>query len=166
MIDDKYSSDDTNWYKGRWQLVFSKSRYTDNKVAYTIFSDRASYGGDASSSEIARNPQNSEELMSGGYGNSPSIDIRNSKFKGMKALNIGKKFGITSVKLKGGCSSSRISFDYLGRVLKGDHSSMNAPYSAKSRRLVKTECKIILSDSTHKITIIIEPETGYIFIDN
>ncbi|DAB29671.1 MAG TPA: type II/IV secretion system protein [Sulfurimonas sp. UBA12504] len=162
MMDDKYNAADSNWYKGRWQIVFSTSDYTNNVPAYTIFSDASTYTGDVSESEVAKNPQNINQIMTGGYGNAASIDIRNNGFKGMEKLNLGLSYGITSVTLSAGCSGgSRISFDYMGRPLKGDHSTMSGPYAAGTQRLITSNCLITLTNETENAIITIRPETGY-----
>jgi len=176
MTDDRYDANRKNddgdiiWYKERWQLVFSKSDFTDNRYAYTIFSDTAGNStGDASESEIAINPQNANQIMTGGYGEPKAIDIRDTDgFKGMPSLNIGKKYGITDVELDGGCSNNRISFDYLGRPFKGKQSSMKSPYnSGGTQRLIYKDegCKITLTHSSGKdITLRITKETGFVCI--
>ena len=174
MSDDNYNSLDDKWFKKRWQLVFSSSAYTGGSDvwAYTIFSDTAGkHTGDASESEIAYNPENSMQIMTGGYGDPESIDIRDSGFKGMKNLNIGQTYGIIgdnsdlkAVKLHGGCTYNRISFDYLGRPLKSNLSTMSKPYQAKSKRLISKDCIITLTADDKTVDIIIKAETGYISI--
>jgi len=168
MIDDKYNAnrkDDAGsviWYKDRWQLVFYKGANSDQGKAYTIFADTSGTGvsrGDANAGEIAINPQNPQQLMTGGYSGSTSLDIKHANFKGMPILNLGKSYGITSVTLSGGCSGGRIAFDYLGRPIKGDHNTMSQPYS--SNRLIQTNCNITLTKGQNNIVIAVRPETGY-----
>ena len=161
MIDDKYDSNDAEWYKGRWQIVFSNNIKTNNYEAYTIFSDAPGYSGDPSVTEIAQNPQNDNLLMSGGYTGTVKLDINHNSFIGMKKLNIGMSYGVDDISLDGGCSNSRISFDYLGRPFTGDQSTMTGPYSAGTQRLITSVCNIIISSDIDSITISIEPETGY-----
>jgi len=161
MIDDKYDSSDSEWHKGRWQIVFSNNVKTNNHEAYTIFSDSSGYSGDPSVTEIAKNPQNDNLLMSGGYTGTVKLDINHKSFIGMKKLNIGMSYGINDISLDGGCSYSRISFDYLGRPFTGDQKTMTGPYSAGTQRLITSVCNIIISSDTGSITITIEPETGY-----
>ncbi|SFV74703.1 Putative periplasmic ATP /GTP-binding protein [hydrothermal vent metagenome] len=172
MIDDKYTTSDDKWYKMRWILVFSSSKYTGGSDvwAYTIFSDTAgNHTGDAQQSEIAKNPLNQEQLMTGGYGKEKAINFTDDGFKGMKELNIGTKYGIigdNGVKLKGGCRYSRIGFDYLGRPMYGSHKDSVKPYDDYHQQLIKTDCKIILTDQeNNSVTLIIKPETGYISIN-
>jgi len=174
MMDDRYDSDriddngDVIWYKDRWQLVFGSSANADHQVGYTIFSDTVGTAvnrGDADEAEIARNPQNSNQRMTGGYTGAVALDINHPSFIGMKKLNIGKSYGITSATLGGGCRANwkRISFDHLGRPFQGKQSSMTSPYnSGSSQRLIKTTCTIILSDGRENAKISIEPETGYV----
>jgi len=166
MIDDRYKANDDEWYKGRWQLVFGKNANSDDKVAYTIFSDKPNYGGDANLDEIALNPQNQDQVMSGGYTGTVKLDISHKKFLGMKKMNLGITYGITSYKLQGGCKYGRVSFDFLGRPLTGDSSSMSAPYKASTQRLISEDCEIVLTGESGNISLLIQEETGYITIQN
>ena len=171
MVDDKY---DTNridlggsviWYKDRWQLVFANSQFTDNEVAYTIYSDtqgRAVGRGDPNESEVALNPQNPDQLMTGGHTAAAALDYTNAGFRGMKKLNLGKSYGVQSVRLTGGCQNSRISFDHLGRPFTGDQSTMVNPYNAGgTQRLITANCDVNVSGTDRSIIIRIAPETGY-----
>jgi len=168
MKDDTYNAKDKNWYKKRWQLVFSKSNATDNEVAYTIFADTVGNStGDANPDEIARNPQNKDQLLTGGYSGSSLLDITKKQFIGNKKLNLGKTYNIKEVKLSGGCRYSRIYFDYLGRPMFGAQDSLKGPYTAKTRRVISSNCNIKLTTKDNKsITVVIEPETGYSYIYN
>ena len=162
-VDDKYNSKDSEWYKGRWQIVFGNTNnYANNKPAYTIFSDSGAYSGDPKESEIAINPKNHNQIMTGGYNNTAALDYNNIAFKGMKELNLGEKYGITNISFSGGCSLGlRLSFDYLGRPFTGDQSTMTEPYNAATLRLIRTNCNIVLTDGIDSVTIQISPETGY-----
>jgi prepilin-type N-terminal cleavage/methylation domain-containing protein len=160
LIDSKFDANDRNWFKKRWQLVFSSSAAANNQPAYTIFADTAGNStGDANSSEIALNPQNSTQYMTGGYPGANALDINHDDFNGMKKLNLGMSYGVTSVTLSGGCSNSRIAFDNLGRPMKGDQSSMNGAYT--NSRLITQDCLITLSNGNENLIISIRPETGY-----
>lgn len=171
MSDDTYKSSDDTWYKTRWLLVFSSSKYTGgNDVwAYTIFSDTAGkHTGDAQESEIARNPLNKERIMTGGYGKAAAINFTSDNFKGMRALNIGTTYGIIgndAVKLTDGCKYARIAFDYLGRPMYGSHKKSEKPYDDKHQKLIEKDCKITLSNNTSSIDLIITAETGYVRIN-
>ena len=175
MVDDKYDVNDPLWYKGRWQIVFGNTNpFADGKPAYTIFSDKPNYGGDPVEAEIAKNPENSEQIMTGGYGNPSATNYTKTGFKGMKKLNLGHSYGVTSINFSNSCdgktgSSMRIAFDYLGRPFQGDSKGLTAPYSSagdtvNENRLIKDNCAITLSDSEGNVTIIVTPETGYTYI--
>lgn len=160
MVDDKFDASDANWYKQRWQLVFSKSDFTGNVPAYTIFSDIAGEStGDAQESEIALNPENINQIMTGGYGNAQAIDYKHVNFKGMKRLNLGNSYGVENIDLDEGCSGARIVFDYLGRPMKGDLSGNASAY--EDDNLIQSQCRITLTSSTDILVIAIEPETGF-----
>jgi len=175
MIDDRYDSSnvDSNgtvkWYKERWQLVFSNNANTDHQLGYTIFSDhKDDSSGEPNIDEIAKNPQNPNQLMSGGYTGTVKLKIGHSDFMGMKKLNIGKSYGVISVTITGGvgCTGGRISFDHLGRPFKGSQSSMSSPYNSTSgtQRLLRNVCDITLSDGSDSAVIKLRPETGYVSI--
>ena len=165
LTDDTYKKTDDEWYKKRWQLVFYKGKAADYKIAYTIFSDTAgSSTGNPQETEIAINPQNINQIMTGGYSGANALNIRKVQFIGMPELNIGKKYYVKSKKLYGGCSGSRISFDYLGRPLKGDHDTMTSPYKAAKQRLITKDCKIALKSENEKVIIVIKAETGFVKI--
>jgi len=170
FMDDKYDAQDRHWYKGRWQIVFGHNRFSKYKWEYTVFSDSSLsktvdlYSGDPKESEIAKNPQNPRQIMTGGYNNTAALDIRNANFKGIQRLNIGQKYGITNVRLSGGCRYGRISFDYLGRPLMGDLHTMSGAYNAPTQRLIQRNCIVTLSHGTDTIKIVITPESGYAYI--
>jgi len=178
MMDDRYDSSniDSNgtvkWYKERWQLVFSNNENTDHQLGYTIFSDHKDDStGEPNIDEIAKNPQNPNQLMSGGYTGTVKLKIGHSDFMGMKKLNIGKTYAVISVTFSDSCdgsngSATRISFDHLGRPFEGKQSSMHSPYNiGVEQRLIQTTCTIKLSDSSDSVDINIEPETGYVSTD-
>ena len=160
LQDNKFDYSNSTWYKSRWQLIFGTSpTYTDGKVAYTIFSDKPSYSGSPGITEIAKNPLNPSQFLSGGY----SGVIKTSDSRAMKSLNIGKKYDISSVTFSGGCSGQRISFDYLGRPINGNPRTQTQKYND---RLIKTDCIITLTNSVGESKrIIVTPETGYVYIN-
>ena len=168
LTDHKFDIHKREYYKGRWQIVFSKSVFTDNQPAYTIFSDHdfgRGYSGDPTKTEIAKSPLDRTKLMTGGYGRNV-LDIRSNSFLGDKKLNVGKTYGITKIKLSGGCRYARISFDKMGRPFFGDPSTMTGPYSARTNRLIQRDCLITVYRGSKSKTIIVTPETGYVHTIN
>ena len=163
MQDNRYMDNNDNaWYKTRWQLVFGTSNFSDNKLAYTIFADKAgAHTGQADISEIAKDPQNHNKLLSGGYAGTFNYTDTRSNHN----LNLGNTYGINTVILTGGCSNSRISFDYLGRPFTGNLSSTGSPYH--NGRLIQATCIVTLTDQSGDTRqIAVEPETGYTHIIN
>jgi len=165
MVDDKYDANNTKWYKERWQIIFSSNSNSGSKMGYTIFSDTAGKSrGDPNPSEIAINPSNPSQIMTGGYTGSKKLDIDNKSFVGMKRLNIGRKYNIKNVVFSKSCngangSSKRIVFDHLGRPLQGNISGNKKAY--ESDNLIKSDCTITISSSSESLKIVVEPETGY-----
>jgi len=161
LVDNKFDTNDLNWFKKRWQLVFSSGAAANNSPAYTIFSDTAGNStGNVNVTEVALNPENSTQYMSGGYSGANALDITSSSFNGMKKLNLGMSYGVSSVSLSGGCQNNRIAFDHIGRLIKGDQTTMLGAYS--NNRLVQTDCFVSLTHKNGNILIItIRPETGY-----
>lgn len=163
MMDNKFDPNDVKWFRYRWQIVFSTSAtHTNNKIAYTIFSDAAtSVAGNADQYEMAINPLDNSKFLSGGYHGT----LYTSDVEATQELNIGEEYGITTLSLNGGCANSRISFDYLGRPFQGNlanPTSWTIPY--QSNKLIQSTCNVNLSNGTDNITISIEPETGYTHI--
>ena len=177
MIDDKYSSNDSTWYLGRWQISFSKANST---TSYRIFAERnGAYNGNPDAdnsytvSEVAKNPLDSEKYL---------IGVKDSNFANSDMsrltteLNIGKKYGIKDFVISGGSTGSNTNgliFDHLGRTYKGNTndtvtSVINSPVDrlAQSPVYIKL-CSDACSGTNNKavndnqIAIKVENETGY-----
>lgn len=165
MVDDKFGEapNADQWYKRRWQLLFGTSADTNNKVAYSIFSDSGTFSGNPGISELAKNPMDSSKLLTGGFSGviSYATDSRVTR-----ELNIGEKYGITSVTETGCGGAKRIAFDNLGRPIKGDMSDDIAPYisSGTTTSLLTAQCKFTFISGEGNVSIAIEPETGYAHI--
>jgi len=164
MLNDKFDANDTSWHKKRWQILFSdNSSGAGGKWAYTIFADvNGASTGNPTETEIAVNPQNSSQRMTGGQTGSSKLKIDNPNFIGMKKMNIGRSYGIVGVTFSNSCrvgTSTRLAFDYLGRPLKGNLKDTTESYD--NTHLLKNDCNITLSDSSDSVTIQIDPETGY-----
>jgi len=187
MVDDKFTTNDSKWFKGRWTISFYKNLsftstrctpgYYQNIWAYTIFSDTPTYAGKPTMKEMARNPINPDQFLSGGYNNTLCIDNAENTDdnQSAKSMRLGEKYGIKDMKFSGGCRSNvrHLSFDYLGRPFNSLPSL--AAYELPSsgyHKLLTSRCIIDIcsvancnnADSNEKITIVIEPETGYAHI--
>jgi len=165
MMDNRFDTNNANWYKTRWQIVFSETdNYANNKPSYTIYRNLDSDTA-VDRSEIARNISSPDRYMTGGVTGYVNLDIRNlSQFMGTNEMNLGEEFGITDISLSSSCSTgTKIAFDNIGRPIKGPLRTYSAPYV--DNRMIKEACDINIStSSTEIITIRIEPETGYTHI--
>jgi len=172
MIADKYDASDQYWFKKRWQIVFINSAKANYKYAYTIFSDSSGNStGDPNVVEIAKNPENPSQLMTGGSsGGEARLGYNHKKFPGMKKLNLGMSYGITDITFSSSCSvnrSRRISFDYLGRPLKGKLGGASGGGNSSAyedNNLIQSNCIITLTDGENDIQIKLTPETGFVCI--
>jgi len=174
MVDDKYNLDDNRWFKQRWQMKFGTSQYTNQKIAYSIFSDSGSYDKKPNLSELAIDPNDQNRYLSGGYSGILMTD--DTQNRASKIMNIGKSYGVDNILFAGGCRSNTyyLYFDYLGRPFN----SMNKdkPYEKASsgwHKLLTSDCLISLckgscsgSSSDSEVIINIDKETGYAHILN
>ena len=174
MVDDNYNASNPNWYKERWQMVFIHSTNANKKYAYTIYSDRTGGStGDPNVKEIAKNPQNPSQLMTGGSsGGEAKLSYNHSDFPGMKKLNLGMSYGITDITFSDSCSvanSERIAFDYLGRPIKGKLGAASGGGNVtayESDNLIQSDCIIELTNDVESIKLKIARETGFTCILN
>jgi prepilin-type N-terminal cleavage/methylation domain-containing protein len=164
MIDDKFDPNDSTWYRERWQVVFNSDDRTYNQWAYTIFSDgNKNANPNLTLNEVAINPLDNTKYLTGGY----TGIIFSDGIGATQEMNLGMKYGVTNIIFSATCKfsgSQRISFDYLGRPLKGVPSGFTAVYQAN--RLITNDCNIALVGSDGNITITIKPETGYTYISS
>ena len=160
MVDDKYDTNNNQWYKKRWQLLFGTSAtYTNGFEAYSIFSDAGTFSGNPGISELAKKPSSTDKLLTGGFAGviNYATDTRVTK-----KMNLGASYGITSVTTTNCGGAKRVAFDHLGRPFKGDSSVWTSSVDG----MLNTKCKFTLHHDLDTITIQIEPETGYACILN
>jgi len=166
MVDDKFDASDSNWYKKRWQIAFHNGADTNNKWSYSIFSDSSgSSTGSPDPTEIAVNPFNTSKRLTGGANGTSLIHTGDSD--ATPKMNLGEKYDVENVTFSSGCSfhrSKKIAFDHLGRPLKGAFENYTSAYPSSSR-LIQATCSITLSDAQGSVSISIEPETGYAYIN-
>ena len=175
MMDDKYDANNldangtTKWYKERWQILFSSNGGSDNNMAYTIFSDTSGDStGNPEEAEIAISPSNSSQRMTGGQTSTVSLDIDNAGFVGIKKLNIGRSYGISTLVFSNACTiggSTRMTFDHMGRPIQSNLSSNTQSYDGND--LIQANCNITMTHNNgDTIVIRVEEETGYACILN
>ncbi len=181
MQDNQFNPNDPQWFKGRWQFFVSRAK---NTISYMIFSDtRGGTGmyqgnptgssiGSVVLSEVAVNPEDPTRYLIGApystfFGDSDRVISRK--------LDLKRTFGIEAVSITGGNSGSaqsRIFFDNFGRPFRGYNKAIGATNPYGDMYLLRTQLQIHLctvnpcptSDGKDRITIAIEPETGYTHI--
>ena len=170
MQDDKYenfvSDNPVRWFRMRWGITFNKTSLQEcsidepgvNSWKYSVFFDKSLSGNINSENEVANDIYKSGKLLSGGWrGISPEVCKKINK-----ELNIEKRFGVTLVEFKDGCSGMQtINFDEMGRPMRVASTTSGGakrPYD----RLLKKDCKITITDKRgNQTTIIIEKESGF-----
>lgn len=180
MMDNKFDMDDSGWFAERWQIRFIQDIVNGpancndedsyNTWSYMIYTNKAHSNTNPNNNEIAKNPLNANELLSGGYNNTLCQDntYNSSTEQSMEKMRLGDKYGIDSVTFTGGCRADTmfIHFDHIGRPFNSFPNN-NLPYQVGTlgwHRLLTLPCDIILSSEGETETIRIEPETGYTHI--
>ena len=171
MQDDKYENFISNqpkpWFKMRWGIAFNNTSLYDECLIdkpgiktwkYSVFFDNSFKGNINSESEVANDIYKSGKLLSGGWSGISTDACK----KINKELNIEKRFGVTLVEFKDGCSGMQtINFDEMGRPMRVASTTSGGakrPYD----RLLKKDCKITITDKRgNQTTIIIEKESGF-----
>ena len=170
MQDDKYenfvSDNPVKWYRMRWGVAFNNTSLQKcsidkpgvNTWKYSVFFDKSLNGNINSESEVANDIYKSGKLLSGGCSGISTDACK----KITKELNLGKRFGITSVDFKDGCSGMQtIIFDEMGRPMRVASTTSGGakrPYD----RLLKKDCSITITDKRgNQTTITIEKESGF-----
>lgn len=185
MMDNKFDVNDNKWFRKRWQIRFVQNITNGpancndedypNIWSYMIYSNEnfACPGGicdnNPNNNELAKNPLDNTQLLSGGYNNNicPDNSYNSSDEQSMEAMRLADKYGIQNVTFSGGCRSTTrfVSFDYQGRPFNSFPTG--SPYEIGSpgwHKLITSTCNIALTDGIDTITILIEPETGYTHI--
>ena len=170
MQDDKYenfvSDNPVRWFRMRWGVAFNNTSLQKcsidkpgvNTWKYSVFFDKSVNGNINSESEVANDIYKSGKLLSGGWSGISTDACK----KINKELNLGKRFGITLVDFKDGCSGMQtIIFDEMGRPMRVASTTSGGakrPYD----RLLKKDCSITITDKRgNQTTITIEKESGF-----
>jgi len=154
LMDDKFDTTNVDWHS-----VWS----------YSIFSD-ADHDRNPDAVEMAINPLNKNQYLSGGYNNTLHINDK----KAMKLMRLGDTYNIKDMAFGGGCRSNTpyIYFDHLGRPFNTMPNTSGSAYQLAAsgyHKLLSSTCTISLCSVSdcgtavgdEIITIKIEPETGY-----
>lgn len=155
LNDNKTDPFDDNWQKKLWQIRFSISS-TDNRATFYTVSSDSNKNTYVSKDEAAIDPINGKYMYNVNGTNSIDADESPNIF-------IGKKYGINSLTPSGGCTGvHHLAFDHLGRVHIGIGGATN-----NYDRYMSSDCNMTFGfvDSLPPLSIIIEKETGYAYID-
>lgn len=168
MNDDKFNANDPLWIKKLWTIDFSSANVGDgNEWKHSIYADVSTDGNLNSPNEAARHPSNPNMYMSAGWAGISDKDKRNINSR----MNLGKKYNITNItvgNLGQDCSTGRnsaISFDNLGRPYRRVAVTGGGSKNPGDR-VLRTICTITLTSKDKSIPITIQPETGYVKIEN
>ena len=154
MIDNRFDDTNVDWYKERWQITFTRCAAPSPSIMYSIYSDKAPFGGLPARAEAALDPLSQLPLFHNNCNPVAGTDDDQVDLEG--------NYNISTLDVSGcldnaGNTIQRIGFDILGR-----------PFSNVSTALTSTDsymtapCDIILGvDSDSNVTIRIEAETGY-----
>jgi len=176
LMDDKFDTTNVDWHRERWMIRFkedllytSPSESYNGVWSYSIFSD-ADHDRNPDAVEMAINPLNKNQYLSGGYNNTLHINDK----KAMKLMRLGDTYNIKDMAFGGGCRSNTpyIYFDHLGRPFNTMPNTSGSAYQLAAsgyHKLLSSTCTISLCSVSdcgtavgdEIITIKIEPETGY-----
>ena len=153
MIDNKYDINDEMWFKERWTLKFQKCSQSIGGLYYVIFSDINHKGSPNKKTECLKDPISNKYLYS-------NYDCEASKDES-KYILLTKEFGVTNIDISCNTTSTigQISFGNDGKI----YSRLGTNPENVDKYEIKDTCYINMYDiQENKITIAIEPVTGYI----
>ncbi len=153
MLDNKYDINDEMWFKERWTLKFQNCTQDVGGLYYVIFSDK-NHKGSPNKDECLKDPVTNKYLYS-------HYDCEASEDES-KYILLTKEFGVTDVDIS--CNSTST----IGQFSFGNDGKVYSRLGTTSNDIDKYEitdtCYINMYDSyENKITIAIEPKTGYIY---
>ncbi len=143
MSDDKFDTNDPLWFRENWQIRFIAGPV---EVGYEIYTD-TNHNGFALTDidEFAQDPLR-------------NVDISHAT----GVADLGSEYEITNIVFSANCrngTSRELSFDFLGRP----YFDITAT-STIHEFLLRTQCRITLTNPEGDIIIGVEPETGYVRI--
>ena len=156
MSSNEFDPNDSEWHLKRWQIFFHNDGSGNGHKVYTIYrnQDKDKVGNSVETNEIATD-QATGRKMTG--------DSSYSTF--IETMDLTDEYGITSYNLCGNTDETkkRLYFDYIGRVYAPDGLISD---TNRFDSLITTSCNLkLINDSGNFVTITIEPETGYAYIN-
>ncbi|NPA50008.1 MAG: type II secretion system protein [Epsilonproteobacteria bacterium] len=161
--DNQYENNDTRWLRKLWRFGIYKCS-GGNDLYYIIGSDKDK-GGNIDLNEAATDPSNQKKIYWNGSRPCPKGNMDEINWDVSPNMFITRKYGISNVKFEGGCTSSHVGFDHIGRA----YSSFTSVNSTDHSKLIKSDCKITFSfknSSFAPFSIIIKRESGYAYLEN
>jgi len=159
LLDDKQSFKEPKWQQKFWHIYFGTC---DGKPFYAIGSDDSmdsSNNGRVDFNESVIDPANGKHFWAHDGGSCAG----NHSLKELSPnIFIGKKYGVTSYSMSGGCTKSYLGFDHLGRPYSDKFTQSTTP-DCDGYMTTQCQIKFTLSDGS-TFTINVEPETGYAYI--
>jgi len=147
MVDDKFDSNNTDWFKARWQIYFQLDNFVNGHNVYSIYTDRnLNDAANPSGDELALDPLTKRRMSGNSLFNPNRVEN----------MNLTEQYDVSNIDTTGCANTQRIFFDHMGRP----HINNNSLYGD----LLTTECRIVIVNSEGNRTITINPETGYVFI--
>ncbi len=161
LNDDKTDPFNSNWQQELWMIRFTVS--SNNEASFYTVSSDTDISGTVNKSESAIDPINGK-YMYNASGATVVIDSDESP-----DIFIGKKYGINSLTLNGGCSAQHIAFDHLGRPFNGLKTTYSGTLATNDyAKYMNSDCNMTFGftdSSIDPLSIIITKETGYAYID-
>ena len=151
MLDNKYKSEDEEWYKELWRIKFERCDKTYGGFFYTIFSD-TNHGGHADKEESLKDPLTKKLI----YASNCNPDhLHNYQANVLLTYH----FGIKEINLT--CNNT----DSLGQIIFDNQGNVYTSVKDDLEKHILDEtCTITLEDfNNHKEYIRIEAKTGYIY---
>ncbi len=156
LIDDKYDTNDSLWYKKRWTIKFFRCRETEDGIYYSIYSDKNN-SGHPSSEDSLKDPLTKKNIYSSNYCKENSS---NSKY-----VLLTKAFGITDVQMSCNETTSlgQLSFGSDGKV----YSKLSSYENESTEYEITEPCdiKFVNKDGKSK-KIVLFPSSGYTKIED
>ncbi len=155
MLDNKFNHSDEFWFRERWTLKFQNCQKSIGGLYYVVYSD-SNHGGHINKTETLKDPLTQKWL----YSNYDCIASSDES----KDILLTKEYGVTEVEMSCNNTSTigQISFGYDGQV----YTKLGTKSTDTYKYAITKPCLITLYDkSDDKVTIEIEPNTGFIGID-
>lgn len=152
LIDDKFDKDDPQWFRKRYS--FRLRRCVGEGIYYTIHSD-SNKNGYISADETLKDPLTDKYIYSS---NKCMENSSNSKY-----VLLTKVFGIDEVKMSCNDTSS------LGMIIFGNDGKIYSRFANDDSTMyeITESCAITFYDKDkNSKTIMVEPTTGYIYLQN